>query len=191
MKKSIISLAMLSVMSASALASEYVSLDYSDKQKVGLLEHHDVYGVAVGSNLGPVTVEGRLENEVVHDPAKHEGLAQVKATYNIGKWYGVTPYIAGAVGEKDKATINFGYYVVESGLKYSVFQNLDVGVARRLRSPFSESKEHTGPDLYRTYENSAFASFKLDGKNSLTAKIARERGDSNYNTVNVGLKHSF
>jgi len=184
------SIVLMAAISSTALADNSVGTDYSSKQKVGVGEHHDVYGVTYGTNVSNnLSFEGRMEDEVVHDPAKHEGLIQAKLSYDIINLDGFKPYVAGAFGQKSKATSNFGYYVVEGGVKYSPISNVDLKLARRLRTPWSESNSGTG-DKYRTVENSATAGLRL-GKNTLSVKYARERGDSNYNTIGVGINHKF
>lgn len=189
--KTIAALVALSLISGSVLASNYAGFDYSDKQKVGVPEHHDVYGFTVGTNLtSKFSIEGRMEDEIVHEPSKHEGLFQVRTAYNLFSVDGFTPYLAGAVGYKSKATINFDYYVVEGGLKYDVLSRLQLKAVSRLRTPFNESNVGTG-NKYRTVENSITAAFKITQKNTVSIKGAWEHGDSNYHTWGVGYSHTF
>jgi len=202
MKNVILGLAVSAALAVSAVASAepsyYEGFDYADKQKLNtaatadVAEKHDVYGAFYGVKLDKLTLEGRMEDEIVHDPAGHQGLFQGKAALDVVTVAGVTPFVSGAVGYKSKQTISFDYYVVEGGLKYNVANLVDLKLASRLRSPFGEKHEHeVGSDLYRTVENSVSASVKLPAKNSVVVKYARERGDSNYNTWLVGLTHSF
>jgi len=191
MKNVILALVASVALAGTAVAGEYAGIDYQSKQRSGVDEQHDVLGVSVGATLGTkLYAEGRMEEEIVHNPSKHEGLAQVKLGWNVLSWHKLTPYVAGAVGYKSKATSNFDYYVVEGGLKYPLFANLDVSAASRLRSPFGESSMG-GADAYRTVENSLGVKFKLDSKNAVTAKYAYEHGDRDYHTWGVGYVHSF
>jgi len=190
MKKLLLVLA-CAVFSGAALAGNYAGVDYSSKQRSGVDEQHDVFGATVGTTLGShMYVEGRMEDEIVHDPSKHEGLVQAKLGWNVGTWYKVTPYVAGAVGYKSKATTNFDYYVVEGGLKYPVLPCLDISVASRLRTPFGEGSMG-GADAYRTVENGVGAKLKIGATYTVTAKYAYEHGDRNYHTWGVGVVHSF
>ena len=176
-----------------AVAADYAGVDYQDKEKVGVAEQHDVFGAYVGhkfSNTG-YSVEGRLEEEIVHDPSKHEGLVQVKGTYNVpAAVLDLHPYVSATVGYKSKATSNFDFYVLETGLKYTSLPNVELRYGLRLRTPFNESSVGEGSH-YRTVENSINAVYKLDGHNGVTLKYAREHGDSNYHTYGIGLVHSF
>ena len=202
MKNVILGLAVSAALTVSSAAvaetSYYEGFDFAEKQKLNtaatadVAEKHDVYGAFAGVKSGKLSLEGRMEDEVVHDPAGHQGLFQGKASLDLMSVSGVTPFVAGAVGYKSKQTINFDYYVVEGGLKYNVANLVDLKLASRLRSPFGEKHEHeVGSDLYRTVENSVSASVKLPAKNAVVVKYARERGDSNYNTWLVGVTHSF
>jgi len=190
MKKTIMALVASTVLVGTAMADDYVGTDYQSKQRSGVAEQHDVFGVTVGTTLKNLYAEARMEDEIVHDPSKHEGLVQAKLGWNIGTFYKVTPYVAGAVGYKSKSTSNFDYYVVEGGLKYPVASFLDVNVATRLRTPFGESSMG-GADAYRTVENSVGAKLKLGSHNAVTARYGYEHGDRDYHTWGVGIVHSF
>lgn len=183
----------LGMISSVAMAGAYVGTDFSDKAKQDSDQYNYVYGVTVGTNSllnKRVTIEGRMENEVVHDPSGHQGLMQGRAAVNLFTVAGLTPYVAGAVGDKSKTTVSFPYYVVEGGVKVSLSKNVDFKLASRLRSPFDESTMDNGYK-YRTVENSVTGVLKLNAHNALTAKLAEEHGDSDYNTWGVGYVYSF
>jgi len=191
MKKFIMALLVCTAISATAMAADYVGVDYSSKQRSGVAEQHDVFGVTYGKTLGSqLYTEARMEDEIVHDPSKHEGLVQGKLGLNLGSYYKVTPYVAGAVGYKSKDNSNFSYYVVEGGVNYPLLPILDVNAAVRLRTPFSEGSLG-GADEYRTVEESVGAKLKLGSHNAVTAKYAYEHGDRVYHTWGVGFVHSF
>jgi hypothetical protein len=190
MKKTIMTLLACTAISGAAMA-DYVGADYQVKDRASSSEQHNVYGVTYGKTLGSALyVEGRMEDEVVHDPSKHEGLVQGKMGVNLGSFDKFTPYVAAAVGYKSKSTFNFNYYVVEGGVKYPLLSNLDINANLRLRSPFSEGATG-GPDAYRTVEESLGAKLKLGSHHALTAKVAYEHGDRTYHTWGVGYVHSF
>lgn len=201
MKKLLLTLSILELTASTAHANPYFGADWVEKDKVGIPEYHDVYGLYYGYNWNSnITTEGRMEDEIVKNSApnagttKQEGLFQGKVTYNPTSFFGVTPYVAGAVGYKSKATIEFPFYVAEAGIKYKLpvaNDKIEIKLASRLRSPFNEWNEHTGIDLYRTVENSAQVGYNLTSKTVFFAKYAQERGDSNYNTYGFGLTHKF
>jgi len=190
----------VALISGTALASDYVGVDFSRKDRANVTEYHNVLGMTYGhfitaGQFKNVTLEGRMEDEMVSKPSKKEGLVQVKASYAPEfNFYGVRPYFGGGVGYKSKTTLNFPYYTAELGAKYTVpyFDNrLDLKAATRLRSPFGVNSFREGDELYRTIETSAGAAYKLDKQNSVSLKAAVEHGDSHYHTLNVGYAHSF
>jgi len=190
----------VALISGTTLASDYVGVDFSRKDRANVTEYHNVLGMTYGhfitaGQFKNVTLEGRMEDEMVSKPSKKEGLVQVKASYAPEfNFYGVRPYFGGGVGYKSKSTLNFPYYTAELGAKYTVpyFDNrLDLKAATRLRSPFGVNSFREGDELYRTIETSAGAAYKLDKQNSVSLKAAVEHGDSHYHTLNVGYAHSF
>jgi archaellum component FlaF (FlaF/FlaG flagellin family) len=194
-----------------ALADDYVSVDYQDKQKVGVEENHHVVGANYGykfSNVG-VAVEARVEDEIVTNPSKHEGLVQAKAVYSIPvAVLEIYPYVSGGVGYKSRSQTavpfpvlhnslvldtpanNFAFYVLEAGLKYSATDNVDIKYGLRLRTPFNENSVGSG-DLYRTVENSISVGYHVTDSWQIAVKYAREHGDSNYHVYGIGLARSF
>jgi hypothetical protein len=176
-----------------AVAGDYAGISYQDKQKVGVDEQHDVLGAYLGHNFSNTgfSVEGLLEEEIVHDPSEHEGLVQVKGSYTVpAAVLDLYPYVSAAVGYKSLSNDNFNFYVLETGLKYNGLPNVELRYGLRLRTPFNESSVGEGYH-YRTVENSINAVYKLDGHNSVSLKYAREHGDSDYHTYGIGLAHSF
>ena len=190
----------LAAITTPAFAGDYIGADIQNKALEHSQEDHTVYSLFYGHGITSglfkgTTVEGRMEDEVVTKPSKHEGLFQVKVSYPLNyNFYGIRPYVAAAVGYKSKATINFMYYVAEAGAKYTVPNTdgkLELKGATLLRSPFSQTEYHEGRDRYRTVETSATAAYKLTAHDTLTAKVALETGDKHYDTLGLGFSHSF
>jgi hypothetical protein len=175
---------MAALVAGTAFAGDYATVDYSVKDKQNSDQQNQVYGLNVGHKFdGGFALEGRMENEVVNTP-KHEGLLQVKGTYDIATVAGITPYAALGTGYKSKSTTNFNFYVAEVGARTSIGP-VGVKYAYRLRDAYQ-----TGND-YRTKEHSITGGLALDKSNSIFVKYARERGDSDYNTWGIGLTHAF
>jgi len=192
MKKFLLAV-LLAVASVSAFADagNYASAGIDFKDKQDSTNNHTVYGLTVGHDFGNTwKVEARMEDETVNGGA-HEGLVQLKVNKDIGTWYGVTPYAGVAVGEKDKSTTNFIYYLGEVGAKYTVLPGLTAFVQERLRTPFNENLDgHTGYG-YKTWETSVGAKYAINKSNAVGLRFAVERGDSAYNTVGVNYTYSF
>jgi len=191
MKQFLLALSIALASSAALADSDYVGGDYQHKSKNNTTEYHDVFGLAAGHKFSNgFGLELRMEDEVVNNPSKHEGLVQGRVSYDLPKVSIVTPYLAGAVGYKSKATTNFNYYVAEVGLKADITDKIMAKLTSRLRTPFNESEMGSGY-LYRTIENSATLGYRITKNDVVSVKYAHEHGDSNYHTWGVSLVHNF
>ena len=176
-----------------------VGVDYARKDKVDSTQENIVLGLSVSDKIGlgrdrDIVTELRVESELVNGvtPKKHEGLVQFKGALDVYKINVVVPvtfYGAAAVGLKSKSDSSFNYYIAGVGAKTSV-AGVGLDFASRLRSPFGEGTSGTGP-MYRTVENSVTASYAVAKEYTVGVKYGRERGDSNYNTIGLSVKHTF
>ena len=183
MKKFILIAALLA--STASWAGEYASIDFNNKDKQSSDQVNRVIGLNVGTALdNGFRVEGRLENEMVETPTKHEGLVQIKAQQDLGTFANITPYVGVGTGYKSKADDNFNFYVAEAGAR-TAFGPVGVQYGYRWRDAY------TSGHSYGTHENSLTISYALDKSNTVFVRGAVERGDSDYNTVGLGFKHAF
>lgn len=176
-----------------------VGVDYAKKDNQNNTQENIVLGLSVSDQIGigydrAIATELRVESELVNGvtPKKHEGLVQFKGAldlYKVNVLVPVTFYGAAGVGLKSKSDSSFNYYVAGVGAKTSV-AGVGLDLASRLRSPFGEGSNGTGPK-YRTVENSLTASYAVAKDYTVGVKYARERGDLNYNTIGLAVKHSF
>ena len=144
MKKLFVMAALLAATLAQA-EGLYTGLTYDQKDKQSSAQVNHVYGVNVGQKFSNgLTVEGRMENERVDvgdGTQKQEGLMQVKASYDIATGTLVTPYVAAAVGQKNKSTIDFPFWVGEVGVKAKINDMFGVRYGWRQRAAL-------GPDIF-------------------------------------------
>ena len=112
MKKLVLATMLASVFGIAA-AGPYTSLTYDEKDKLHSSEIHNVTGLNVGEKFsGGLGIEARMEDEKVDKgdgTQKQEGLVQTKVSYDITTGTFVTPYVAAALGHKNKATLDFSY----------------------------------------------------------------------------------
>lgn len=191
MKKFIVLAAFLAAGVAQAEGT-YASLsyDYKDKQDSTQLNH--VLGLTIGQKLGNgFAVEGRMENEKVDPGAgatqKQEGLVQVKGIYDISTGTMFTPYAALAVGQKNKSTVDFPYWVGEVGVKAKLNDMFTVRYGWRQRTAFDNSTTNS----YDTRENTLALTANITKVDAVGIRYAQERGTSDYNTTGVFYTRSF
>ena len=191
MKKFILLAAFLAAGVAQA-EGNYASLTYDQKDKQNSTQLNHVIGLTVGQKFANgFAVEGRMENEKVDPGAgatqKQEGLVQVKGIYDISTGTMFTPFAAVAVGNKNKSTVDFPYWVGEVGVKAKINDVFGVRYAWRQRTAFDNNTTNS----YDTRENSIAFTAAVTKQDTIGVRYAQERGTSDYNTTGVFYTRSF
>ena len=172
------------LVSSSAFASDYVNLSVDQKDKLNSSEVHQVNRINIGRKFdNGFVIEGRMEDEIVRNPNKNEGLMQLKLEYNLNKVLGWTPYGGIAIGQKNKTT-TFSFYAAEVGVKTDI-QNWTIKFNHRHRAPFDDINQ------YITDENYIQIGYRLTKQDTIAYKYGRERGDRNYDVNGISWNHSF
>lgn len=184
--------AVLAVAAGAASAGDwYGSATFDYKDKVNSAESHNVYGLAVGNKLSNgLTVEGRMEDEKVSvgdGTQKQEGLMQLKVTKDVGTFFGVTPYVAAAVGQKNKSTVDFPFWIGEVGAKVKLNDTFSVKYNWRQRTAFDNNTTNS----YDTKENTLALNVNLTKVDTVSIAYKQERGTSDYNTTGVYYTRGF
>jgi Outer membrane protein beta-barrel domain len=190
MKKFIVLASLLAAGLAQA-DSNYASLTYDQKDKQNSAQVNHVYGLNVGQKFSNgVGVEVRMEDEKVVPGAgatqKQESLLQAKVSYDISTGTMFTPYVAGAVGQKNKSTSDFSFWVGEVGLKAKINDTFNVRYGWRQRTAFD-----TGANSYDTREHTIALGVNLTKHDAVSVAYKQERGTSDYNTTGVYYTRSF
>ena len=186
---------LLAVLLAAGVAQaegNYASLTYDQKDKQNATQTNYVYGLNVGQKFSNgVGVELRLEDERVESTSqKQEGLAQVKVSYDIATGTAFTPYVAGAVGHKNKSTIDFNFWVAEAGVK-AKFGDFGVRYGIRQRTAF----DNNTTNAYDTTEQTLAFGYNLTKQDNISVAYKIERRNdsvsSEYNTTGLYYTRSF
>jgi hypothetical protein len=194
MKKLIVLAALLAAGFAQA-EGNYASLTYDQKDKQNSDQVNYVYGLNVGQKFSNgVTAELRMEDERVEPGSgatqKQESLAQVKVSYDISTGTAFTPYVAGAVGHKNKSTIDFNIWVAEAGVK-AKFGDFGVRYGYRRRADWANSSTNA----YNTDEQTVAFGYNLTKHDNLSVAWKQERRNdsvsSEYNTKGIYYTRTF
>jgi hypothetical protein len=186
---------LLAVLLAAGVAQaegNYASLTYDQKDKQNATQTNYVYGLNVGQKFSNgVGVELRMEDERVESTSqKQEGLAQVKVSYDIATGTAFTPYVAGAVGHKNKSTIDFNFWLAEAGVK-AKFGDFGVRYGIRQRTAFDNSTTNA----YDTTEQTLAFGYNLTKQDNISVAYKIERRNdsvsSEYNTTGLYYTRSF
>ena len=184
---------MVALLAAGAASAEgtYASLTYDQKDKQSSDQVNHVYGLNVGQKFANgLGVEVRMEDEKV-DPGsgatqKQEGLLQAKVSYDIATGTIVTPYVAGAIGQKNKSTSDFSFWVAEVGAKVKLNDTFNVRYGYRQRTAFD-----TSANSYDTTEHTIALGMNITKQDAISVAYKQERGTSDYNTTGIYYTRSF
>lgn len=189
--KKIIALATLLAASTVFAGDWYGTTTYDRKDKQSSDQVNNVLGLNVGKKLGNgLSAEIRMENELVQPGGgatqKQEGLVQGKVSYDIATGTLLTPYVAVAVGQKNKSTVDFSYWVGEVGAK-AQFGDIGLRYGWRQRTAF----DNNATNSYDTKENTIAVTYAMTKLDTVGVRFARERGTSDYNTTGLFYTRSF
>jgi hypothetical protein len=109
--------------------------------------------------------------------------AGVTGTFPVGP---VNLYTRAALGEKFTNGANFGYYSVEPGVTYTMFDKLTAKVGYRFRNGFGNNG-----NLDTTHTVRAGVSYAITKNDSIGVRFDQVRGDSFNHSYNLAYTHSF
>ena len=193
MKKLVLATMLASMFGIASAAGPYASITYDEKDKLNSAQVNYVYGLNVGEKFSNgVDVQLRMEDERVETGTaqKQEGLGQVKVSYDITTGTPVTPYVAAAVGHKNKATIDFNFWLAEVGAKVKLGDaSLRYGFRRRT------AFDNNTTNAYDTNEQTVALGYNLTKNDNISIAYKQERRNdsvsSEYNTKGIYYTRSF
>jgi len=193
MKKLVLATLLASLVGVASAAGPYAGLTYDEKTKQNSVQMNYVYGLNVGQKFdNGVTAEVRMEDERVETGTaqKQESLAQAKVSYDIATGTAFTPYVAAALGHKNKSTIDFNFWLAEVGVKAKMG---DFGVRYGFRRRTAWDNNTT--NAYDTNEQTVALSYNLTKQDALSIAYKQERRNdsvsSEYNTKGIYYTRSF
>ena len=190
-------LVLAAVLAAGVAQAEgvYSSLTFDQKEKQDSTQVNYVYGLNVGQKFSNgLTVEARMEDERVEPGSgatqKQESLAQAKLSYDIATGTAFTPYVAAALGHKNKSTVDFNFWVAEAGVKAKMGDfGARYGVRRRA------AFDNNTTNAYDTTEQTVAVGYNLTKQDNISIAYKQERRNdsvsSEYNTKGIYYTRSF
>ena len=194
MKKLVLATVLASMVGIASAAGPYASITVDEKDKLNSAEIHKVYGLNVGQKFSNgVGVEVRMEDEKVDKgdgTQKQEGLVQTKVSYDITTGTFVTPYVAAALGHKNKATLDFDFWLAEVGVKANLGDaSVRYGFRRRT------ALDNNTTNAYDTNEQTVALGYNLTKTDAISIAYKQERRNdsvsSEYNTKGIYYTRSF
>jgi hypothetical protein len=189
--KKIFAMATLLVACWAQAGDWYGAATYNQKDKLNSAQVNYVHGLTIGNRLGDGwAAEGSVETERVevgNGTQKQEGAYQVKVVKDFATGTMFTPYLAGAIGQKNKPTLDFSYYLYEGGVKIKLNDTFGIRLGSRQRTAFDNNTTNS----YDTREDTIALGISLTKKDSISLAYKQERGTSNYNTNTIVYTRSF
>ena len=195
MKKLVLSTIIAMVFGVAHAEGVYSSLTFDQKDKQDSTQVNYVYGLNVGQKFtNGFAVEARMENERVEPGSgatqKQEGLAQAKVSYDIATSTMFTPYVAAALGHKNKSTVDFNFWLAEAGVKAKMGDfGARYGVRRRT------AFDNNTTNAYDTTEQTVALGYNITKNDNISVAYKQERRNdsvsSEYNTRGVYYTRSF
>ena len=195
MKKLVLATMVAAICGMAQAEGTYASLTYDQKDKQDSTQVNYVYGLNVGQKFSNgFGVEARMEDERVEPGAgatqKQESLMQAKVNYDIATGTMFTPYVAAALGHKNKSTVDFDFWLAEAGVKMKMGDfGARYGVRRRT------AFDNNTTNAYDTTEQTVAVGYNITKNDNISVAYKQERRNdsvsSEYNTRGVYYTRSF
>jgi hypothetical protein len=188
LKKTIFAVIVAALCGIAQAEGTYASVTYDQKDKQSSTQVNHVYGLNVGQKFADGwSAEVRMEDEKVTKDGTQtqEGLAQLKVSKDFTFGF-VTPYVAAAVGQKNKSTSDFPFWLAEVGAKVKLGDSLTARYGYRQRTAFD-----TTANSYDTTEHTVAPGYSVTKQDAVSVAYKQERGTSNYNTTGLYYTRSF
>ena len=180
MKKISLVLASL-VMSVSAMAQGYTSLEYYDEHNRATGADNIKEAVVVGTKDGSTDYSLKMENSQTSlgNGSLSQGF-EVRVKQSIGAMY-----VGGRLGEKVTSTEHFSHYAVDAGVKFPLVAGFTGDVGGRYRNAFQSGHD------YKTTRVHAAVGYALTKQDAVAVRWSRSYGDEEKDAWRLQYTRSF
>ena len=169
------------VISASAMAQGYGSLEYSDETNRATDAKNIKEAVVIGTKVGSTDYSLKMENSqtAFGSGSLSQGL-EVRVKQSIGAFY-----IGGRLGEKVGSSTHFSHYAVDAGVKFPLVAGFTGDVGGRYRNAFDTANN------YQTTRVHAAVGYPLTKQDSVAVRWSRTYGDEEKDAWRLQYTRSF
>ena len=180
MKKLSLVLASL-VVSVSAMAQGYTSLEYYDEHNRATGADNIKEAVVVGTKDGSTDYSLKMENSqtAFGDGSISQGL-EVRVKQSIGAFY-----VGGRLGEKVSSSTNFSHYAFDGGVKFPLVAGFTGDVGGRYRNAFASGND------FKTTRVHAAVGYALTKQDAVAVRWSRSYGDEEKDAWRLQYTRSF
>jgi hypothetical protein len=169
------------VISASAMAQGYASLEYYDEHNRKTNADNIKEAIVVGSKVGSTDYSLKMENSQTEfgSGSLSQGL-EVRVKQSFGAFY-----LGGRLGEKVSSTTHFSHYAVDAGVKFPLVAGLTGDVGGRYRNAFETANN------YETTRVHAAVGYDLTKQDKIAVRWSRSYGDEEKDAWRLQYTRSF
>jgi hypothetical protein len=169
------------VVSVSAMAQGYTSLEYYDEHNRATGADNIKEAVVVGNKVGATDYSLKMENSqtAFGNGSISQGL-EVRVKQSFGAFY-----LGGRLGEKVTDSTHFGHYAVDAGVKFPLFAGFIGDVGYRYRNAFESGH------AFQTNRVHTAVGYALTKQDSVAVRWSRSYGDEEKDAWRLQYTRSF
>jgi hypothetical protein len=169
------------VISASAMAQGYGSLEYSDETNRATDAKNIKEAVVIGNKVGSTDYSLKMENSqsALGSGSISQGL-EVRVRQSIGAFY-----VGGRLGERVTSSTHFSHYAVDAGVKFPLVSGLSGDVGARYRNAFDTT------NAYQTTRVHTAVGYDLTKQDKVAVRWSRSYGDEEKDAWRLQYTRSF
>ena len=169
------------LVTGSAMAGGYASLEYSDESNRKTGAENINHGLVVGSKMDGVDYSIKMANSQTEIGSGSITQAlEIRAKKNFG-----AVYFGGRLGERITSSTHFSYYAIDSGVKFPLVAGVTADVGARYRNAFESGK------LYETTRGHVAVGYALTKQDAVAVRWSRSYGDEEKDAVRLQYTRSF
>ena len=169
------------VVSGSAMAQGYASLEYYDETNRATDATNIKEALVVGNKVGTTDYSLKVENSQTSfgNGSLSQGM-EVRVKESFGSFY-----LGGRLGEKVTSSTHFSHYAIDAGVKFPLFAGLTGDVGGRYRNAFDTSNN------YETTRAHVAVGYAITKQDSVAVRLSRSWGDEEKDAVRLQYTRSF
>jgi hypothetical protein len=169
------------VISASAMAQSYTSLEYYDEHNRATGADNIKEALVVGSKVGSTDYSIKMENsQAEFGKGKISQGAEIRMKQSFDGFY-----LGGRLGEKVTDTTHFSHYAIDAGMKFPLVAGFTGDLGARYRNAFETANK------FETTRVHAAVGYAITKQDAIAVRFSRSYGDEEKDAWRLQYTRSF
>ena len=169
------------VISFSAMAQGYGSLEYSDETNRATKASSIKEAIVIGNKVGSTDYSIKMENgQTAFGSGSISQGIEVRVKQTIGAFY-----VGGRLGEKITSATHFSHYAIDGGVKIPLGSGLTGDVGARYRNAFESGNS------FQTTRGHVAVGYALTKQDAVAVRWSRSNGDEEKDAWRLQYTRSF